>query len=55
LFDITDIMTRNNHLYILKKKHQNTYIILINYIEKGQITFSPEVIEFMIDQSNQHS
>ena len=33
----TDIITRNNHLYIMKKKHQNTSIILIIYNEKGQI------------------
>ena len=54
---ITYIITRNNHLYILKKKHQNTYIILIINIEKGldNVTFSPEVIELMIDHSNQHS
>ena len=50
---ITYIITRNNHLCILKKKHQNTYIILIINIEKGldNVTFSPEVIELMIDHS----
>jgi len=50
---ITDLITRNNHLCFQKKKHQNTYnplivsslyktdanmyIIVILYIEKGQI------------------
>ena len=48
------MITRNNHLYILKKKHQNTYLILIIYIENGQIMLR-FVIEIMIDHSNQHS
>ena len=41
----------------LEKKHQNTYLILIIYIEKktDNVRFSPEVIEFMIDHSIQHS
>ena len=47
---------RNKIIYIREKKHQNTYITLIIYIEKrtDNVTFSPEVIEFMIDP-NQHS
>jgi len=47
----------NNHLYILKK-YTSKYIYNFNHLHgkrTDNVTFSPEVIEFMIDHSNQHS
>ena len=52
---ITDIITRNNHLYILKK-NTSKYIYNLNHLvhwkRTDNVTLSPEVIEFMIDHSN---
>ena len=57
LWVITELITRHNHLYVLKKKTpKNIYDFNhVHWRTTDNVTFSSEVIEFMIDHSNQNS